>query len=145
MKTIVANLTLPDSPSDYTVLPFATTRIEPGAYRLHVSATISPNSSSLSQAAIKPTFGMAGAPTLSAAEVRQIVFHGSDCLSYAGSLQTQTDTSMNGQILDPTVGGDCYLVVVGTVTVSAAGYLSLAFGGGAGWTMVECVIEVEPI
>lgn len=144
MKTTVSNLTLPDSQSDYSVLPFATPRIETGNYSLFISATITPESSSLSQAFIKPTFGMDGAPVLSAAEVRQIVFHGADNLSYAGGLQTQTATAMNEQGLDASVGGKCQLITAGSITVSAAGYLSMAFGGEAGWTLDDCVIDIEP-
>lgn len=144
MKTTVSNLTLPDSQSDYSVLPFATPRIETGNYSLFISATITPESSNLSQAFIKPSFGMEGAPVLSAAEVRQIVFHGSDNLSYAGGLQTQTATAMNEQGLDASVGGKCQLITAGSITVSAAGYLSMAFGGEAGWTLNECVIDIEP-
>ena len=143
MKTIVNSLTLPDSPSDYTVLPFATPRIEPGNYRLRITirarSEIDANS-----AFLKTTFGMAGGPILSASSLIQITHGGSTGLNYNGSLAVQTLNPPNEMPLDP-CDHEILHHTTGEITVSAAGYLSLAFCGEAGWTLVECVIDVEPI
>lgn len=147
---ITATLPAPvalETTEDYEVITtFATPYIPAGTYAVRITGTAVPSSASAGQYFIKPTFGMAGAPVLSAAELRQVVFHGSDMLSYAGGLQSQTATSVNEQGLDPSTGGDCFFVCLGTVTVSSAGYLSLAAGGfieeGETWTLTICSITL---
>lgn len=143
MKTIVTSLTLPNSPSDYTVLPFATPRIEPGNHRLRI-AIRARSAIDATQAFLKTTFGMAGGPVLSAASLIQITHGGNTGLDYNGSLAVQTLNPPNEMALDP-CDHEILHHTTGEITVSAAGYLSLAFGGEAGWTLVECVIDVEPI
>jgi len=143
MKTSISNLSLPDSPSDYTVLPFATPRIEPGNYRLRIVIRAR-SAIDAAQAFLKSTFGMAGGPILSASSLIQITHGGSTGLNYNGSLAVQTTNPPNEMSLDP-CDHEILHHTTGEITVSAAGYLSLAFAGEAGWTLVECVIDVEPI
>ena len=143
MKTTVSNLTLPDSQSDYSVLPFATPRIETGNYRLRITARAR-SASGANQAFLKTTFGMAGGPTLSAASLMQITYGGNTGLDYNGSLAVQTLNPPNEMSLDP-CDHEILHHTTGEITVSTAGYLSLAFGGEAGWTLNECVIDIEPI
>lgn len=149
---ITATLPAPvalESAEDYEVLTaFATPYVPAGTYALRITGIATPSSVNAGQYFIKPTFGMPGAPALSAAELRQVAFHGSDMLSYAGGLQSQTATSVNEQGLDPSTGGDCFFVCVGTVTVSSAGYLSMAAGGfieaNETWTLNTCTITLTP-
>lgn len=143
MKTSISNLSLSDSPSDYTVLPFATSRIEPGNYRLRIVIRAR-SAIDAAQAFLKSTFGMAGGPILSASSLIQITHGGSTGLNYDGSLAVQTTNPPNEMSLDP-CDHEILHHTTGEITVSTAGYLSLAFAGEAGWTLVECVIEVEPI
>lgn len=135
--------------NDFEVLDFATPRIPAGNYRLRIVGSAVPSSASAGQYFVKPSFGMPGAPVLSAAELRQVGFYGSDFLSYAGGLQSQTATAINEQSLDPSTGGEVFFVMVGTVTVSAAGYLGLAVAGfieeGESWTLSNVEIELTAI
>jgi len=143
MKTSISNLSLPDSPSDYTVLPFATPRIEPGNYRLRIVIRAR-SAIDAAQAFLKSTFGMAGGPILSASSLIQITHGGSTGLNYNGSLAVQTTNPPNEMSLDP-CDHEILHHTTGEITVSTAGYLSLAFAGEAGWTLVECVIDMEPL
>jgi len=143
MKTIISNLTLPVSTSDYTVLPFATPRIEPGNYRLRIVIRAR-SAIDAAQAFLKSTFGMAGGPILSASSLIQITHGGSTGLNYNGSLAVQTTNPPNEMSLDP-CDHEILHHTTGEITVSTAGYLSLAFAGEAGWTLVECVIDMEPL
>jgi len=136
-------LSLPDSPSDYTVLPFATPRIEPGNYRLRIVIRAR-SAIDAAQAFLKSTFGMAGGPILSASSLIQITHGGSTGLNYNGSLAVQTTNPPNEMSLDP-CDHEILHHTTGEITVSTAGYLSLAFAGEAGWTLVECVIDMEPL
>lgn len=144
MKTTASNITLPPWGTDYTVLPFATPLIAPGDYRLRIVARARSEDSSTPQGLLKTTFGMSGGPTLSAASLIQITHGGNTGLDYNGSLTAQTANPPSEMPLDA-CDHEVLHHTTGEITVSAAGYLSLAFGGEAGWALVECVIDVEPI